>query len=118
MSVTTDLMRANLLEVFNERDPERRRAAIARTYAPDVQFLDPDDTVTGHAALDAKAQKILDGAPSFVFTPAGAAYENNDLGYLAWSLGPEGGDPVVRGVDIAFVEDGLISRIYTLLLQD
>jgi len=26
-----ELMRANLLEVFNERDGDRRRAAIART---------------------------------------------------------------------------------------
>ncbi len=31
------LMRANLLEVFNERDGATRRAAIERTYAPDVR---------------------------------------------------------------------------------
>ncbi len=31
-----DLMRANLLDVFNERDETKRRAAIDRTYAPEV----------------------------------------------------------------------------------
>jgi hypothetical protein len=113
-----DLMAANLLEVFGERDPARRRAAIERTYAPDVVFSDPDEVVVGHEALAAKAQKILDGAPDFVFAPAGQTYVNHDLGYLAWGFGPEGADPIVRGVDIALVRDGLIANVYTLLLSD
>jgi hypothetical protein len=113
-----ELMRVNLLEVFNERDAGRRRAAIARTYAPDVTFSDPVETVTGHAAIDAKAQGLLDGAPGFVFTPAGSVQVSRDLGYLAWNFGPEGLPPAVRGVDIALVEDGRIARLYTLLLTD
>jgi hypothetical protein len=112
------LMRANLLEVFGERDPERRRAAIARTYLPDVAFVDPDETVTGHEALHAKAGRILEDAQGFAFSPAGRVYVNDDLGYLAWSFGPEGAEPVVRGVDIALVRDGLIARVYTLLMRD
>jgi hypothetical protein len=31
------LMRSSLLAVFNERDPQRRRDAIARTYVADVR---------------------------------------------------------------------------------
>ena len=38
--VITGLMEANLLAVFDERDPHRRAAAIAVTYAPDVQWVD------------------------------------------------------------------------------
>lgn len=118
MATTEELMRATLLEVFDERDGERRRAAIARTYAPDVRFSDPDEVVVGHAALDAKAQGILDGAPDFVFSPAGKVHVSDDLGYLAWNFGPEGQPPAVRGVDVAHVRDGLITSIYTLLLTD
>ena len=118
MTAIVDLMRSNLFEVFGERDPERRRAAIARTYVREVQFSDPEEVVTGHDALDAKAQRILDGAPGFVFSAAGEAYESHDLGYLAWGFGPEGEAPVVRGVDIALVQDGLIAKVYTLLLKD
>lgn len=110
-----DLMLANLLEVFGERDPERREAAIARTYAPDVVFTDPDEVTTGHQALNEKAQRLLDGAPGFVFSPAGPVYENHDLGYLAWDFGPEGHDPVVSGMDICFIADGVIAKVYTLL---
>jgi len=38
----TRLMEANLLEVFNQRDTELRRAAITRTYAPDVRWTEDD----------------------------------------------------------------------------
>jgi hypothetical protein len=118
MAEIEELMRANLMDVFGERDAERRRAAIGRTYHPDVRFADPDETVTGHDAVDAKAQGILDGAPDFVFAAAGPVRVSQDLGYLEWSLGPQGAPPVVRGVDIALVRDGLIASLYTLLLTD
>ena len=118
MAEIADLMRANLLEVFGERDSDRRRAAIARTYHADVTFSDPDEVITGRDALDAKAQRLLDESPDFVFSPGGQTYVNHDLGYLAWNFGPEGQAPVVRGVDIALVRDGLIASVYTLLLDD
>jgi hypothetical protein len=111
-------MHANLMEVFNERDDTARRAAIERIYSPDVTFADPDEIVSGHEALNAKAQRLLDDAPAFVFRPLGPILTNHNLGYLAWGLGPQDGDPVVRGVDIALVEGGLITTIYTLLLTD
>jgi len=110
------LMRTNLFEVFGERDAEQRRAAIARTYHADVEFFDPDEAVAGHDALHAKAGAILDDAPGFVFSAAGDIRVNHDLGYLAWDFGPEGGPPAVSGVDVALVRDGLIARVYTMLL--
>jgi hypothetical protein len=118
MPTIEQLMRANLLAVFNERDGERRRAAILRTYTPDVRFSDPEEVVEGHDALDVKAQKILDEAPGFVFTPSGPLMVNHDLGYLGWNFGPEGQPPVARGIDIALVKDGLITSVYTLILGD
>lgn len=118
MATVAELMRANLLDVFNERDAGRRRAAIARTYVPGVTFSDPEEVVTGHGELDAKAAALLAEAPEFVFAPAGPVLVNQDLGYLAWDFGPAGQSPAVRGLDIALVEDGLIAKLYTLLLTD
>ena len=109
------LMRATLLEVFGERDAERRLAAIRRTYAEDVVFSDREEVITGHAALDAKAQKLLDDAPGFVFSPVGPAHVAQDLGHQAWAFGPPGQDPVVSGMDIALVRDGRIVSLYTIL---
>jgi hypothetical protein len=112
-----ELMTANLLEVFAERDAERRAAAIERIYAPDVSFADPEDVVTGHAALAAKAQKLLDDAPGFVFAPGGPVRVVQDLGYLAWTFGPEGAPPVVQGADVGLVRDGRIVSLWTMLLS-
>jgi hypothetical protein len=36
----TELMHANLLEVFNERDSARRRATIEHIYAKDIRWTD------------------------------------------------------------------------------
>ncbi|GIE83485.1 hypothetical protein Aph02nite_94350 [Actinoplanes philippinensis] len=116
MATIEQLMYANLLEVFNERDPERRRAAITRTYAPGVRFADPEEVVVRYDALDAKAQKILDEAPGFVFSPDGPLLISHDLGHLPWAFGPEGRPPVVRGIDIALIADGLITHVHTLLI--
>lgn len=106
-------MQANLFELFNERDQSKRRAAISRTYASDVKFIDPDEIVTGHDGLDAKAGRLLEQAPEFVFSAAGPVMVNHDMGYLAWNFGPDGGAPVVRGMDIALVDAGVIRAVFT-----
>lgn len=112
-----ELMHGNLLEVFAQRDPELRREAAARIYTEDVVFSDDEGSVQGRDAVHAKAGAILDGAPGFVFRPDGDVYEAQELGYLAWALGPEGADPVVRGVDMGIVRDGKLARVYTVLLH-
>ena len=111
----SDLARRNLLDVFGERDPQARAAAIEEIYTEQVTFTDPDEVVVGRAALGAKAQKLLDDSPGLVFTPAGPARIAGDLVMLGWHLGPAGQPPVVSGVDIALVADGRITAIYTLL---
>lgn len=116
MATVAELMHQNLFDVFNERDPERRAAALAVTYAQDVVFHDPDGSVTGRAAVDAKAQALLDRAPGFVFATRGPVYTSaGTLGALAWRFGPADGDPVATGMDIALVENGLIQTLHTVL---
>jgi len=116
-TVIEALMKANLLEVFGERDQQLRAAAIERTYAADVVFADPGEVVVGRDAVNAKVQKLLDETPGFVFTEAGPVYVNNDLGTLAWNFGPAGQPPVVTGFDICLIEDGRIAKLYTILTQ-
>ena len=45
--IVSDLMEANLLRVFNERDAERRTSAIETTYAPDVRSTEEEGTTVG-----------------------------------------------------------------------
>ena len=102
-------------DVFSERDPDKRRAAIERTYTEDVRFIDPDAEVVGWHALDDRAQKILDDAPvDFVLQEDGLAYVSPDTAAQAWSFGPPG-SPAVRGIDILTVSDGRVSVVRTLI---
>jgi SnoaL-like domain len=87
-------MLANLFAVFSERDSKRRLKAIARNYAEDVTWPDPDGTTRGHEALNEQAQKLLDRTPDFVFSAAGPVHVSRDLGpsqLQPWSAGAAAG---------------------------
>ncbi|WP_382310123.1 nuclear transport factor 2 family protein [Herbiconiux sp. UC225_62] len=115
MATIAELLSANLHQVFGNRDATSRRAAIDATYTEDVAFTDPEETVTGRDALEAKAAGLIDGAPAdFVFADDGLAYTGSDTAALAWTFGPSGA-PVARGIDIITVHDGRISALRTLL---
>lgn len=111
----TELMEANLLEVFNERDAQRRTAAIERTYAPNVRWTDDEGIVVGHDALNTKAIALQSQLEGLVFTKAGPVHQTLGFGYLAWELGPDGGEPVAAGFDVALVRDNLIAELYTVI---
>jgi hypothetical protein len=109
------LMEANLLGVFNERDAGRRAAMINTIYSPDVRWTDDEGSTVGREALDAKATALQSQMQGLVFTKAGPVYETLGLGYMAFELGPPGGEPVVCGFDVAVVRDGLISELHTVI---
>jgi len=113
-----ELLHSNLHEVFSERDPDRRWAAIERTYTEDVTFIDPEGEFAGRQALSDHAQKVLDGAPAgFVFEEDGPRYVGTDTAALAWRFGPSG-SPVSRGIDILAIRDGRVSLLRTLVAPE
>jgi len=112
------LLNANLHEVFSERDPDSRWAAIERTYAEDVRFIDPDAEVVGREPLNHRAQELLDRAPAdYVLEEDGPQYVAGETAAMAWRLGPPG-SPVARGIDVLTVEDGLVHVLRTLLVPE
>ena len=108
-------MQANLFEVFNERDDNRRIAAIERYYTPDVTWTDDAGMVVGRDALQAKAKALLDEMPGSTFRAAGPVYQTLGLGFLAFEVGPDGGEPVDEGFDVALIRGDQIRALYTVL---
>lgn len=110
------LMQGNLLAVFNERDPARRRAAIEQIYASDVRWTDDEGTNVGHDALDTKAEALQQTLGPLEFKAAGPVHALSGFGYLAWHL-VAGDDPTpkVSGFDVAIIRDGVIAELYTVL---
>ena len=112
------LLHSNLYEVFSERDVERRRAAIERTYTEDVMFIDPEGEFVGWQALNDQAQKLLDGVMAgFELEEDGPRYVGTDAAVLAWRFGPPG-SPIARGIDILTIRDGRVSAVRTLIAPE
>lgn len=114
-SAVADLMRRNLLGVFDERDADRRAAAVAETYAVDVVWHEPDGLIKGRDALAARAAELQAQSPGWVFQPAGPVSVNDELGHLGFQFGPPGAEPVVTGMDVARCQDGKIVELWTFV---
>jgi len=109
------LMERNVLEVFGERDSERRKSVINELYTENCTFFEADDQIVGRDAINTKVEKILKEAPGFVFRLAGPAEVNHDLGRARWQFGPNGAAPVVTGMDVAIFKEGRICSLYAFL---
>ncbi|MUL78109.1 nuclear transport factor 2 family protein [Mycobacterium sp. CBMA226] len=108
-------MEANLLSVFDERDPQRRAAAIADTYAEDVQWIDDDGTTVGRDQLNAKAAELQEKLAGLHFVKAGSVRQTRGLGFLAWEVRTPDDATVASGFDVAEIVDDRIVRIWTVL---
>lgn len=111
------LMHDNLMAVFNERDDMKRRAAMQRTYAPDVRWTDAEGVTTGHSGLEAKCVGLQAGIGDLQFEPVGPLHELPGFGYLAWRLvDPADGREAMSGFDAAEISTGLITNVWTVLI--
>jgi|SRR6186713_1892381 len=119
--MTTDidfdhLLRSNLERVFNERDDDKRRAAIAELFVEEPVMYEPTNIVRGRADISGVAGKLLaQFGPTFRFVPDGVAVGHHGLAHLAWQAGPEHGPVAVTGADVAEIEGGKIARLWVLL---
>jgi SnoaL-like protein len=110
------VMERNVSEVFGERDPSRRRAAIAELYADDCAIYDTEGESVGQAAVSERVDGILgESPPEFAFSLVAPAEVIHDLGRARWQMGPAGAPPVVRGMDVAVFANGRIRTLYTFV---
>jgi hypothetical protein len=104
------------LAVWNEPDPETRRAAIDDLCAPGVRYIDPMAAVTGRDALDALIGAVQQQFPGLRFTPAGPPDAHHDQARFAWNLGAPGAEPLVVGFDVAELDaNGQIHQVFGFL---
>ena len=110
------MLRANLERVFNERDDEKRRTAIAELYVEEPIMYEPTNIVPGRSEISRVAGELLKQfGPTFRFVPDGVAVGHHGLARLAWHAGPDQGPIAVTGADVAEFEGGKISRLWVLL---
>jgi hypothetical protein len=116
MATTTELLRANLHQVFG-RDSTLRRSTVEAIFAADATFTDPEHSTQGWDGITQTAEAFTSSAPAdFVFVEDGPIYLGTDMGALPWAFGPEGA-PVAHGIDIITVRNGMIASLNTLVHQ-
>ena len=110
------LMQANIVRVFNERDPDRRRVALDELYTDNATLCDPETVATGPQAISDAVGSLHRMLPSgFVFTAVGHAVGHNGAARLFWQAGPPGGPAAVTGTDVAHFENGRIKLLYVFV---
>jgi hypothetical protein len=110
------LMKDNLEQVWNERDPVARLEAIKRMYTVDAILYDPGEPVTGHEQINNSVTTVQQNLPpAFRFRLLKPAVMNHNLGKASWGVGPEGQPEVSTGMDIAIFENGKIRALYVFL---
>jgi hypothetical protein len=109
-------MQANIVRVFNERNPSLRLAALGELYAEDATLYDPETVATGWEGISKAVDNLLVSLPpDFVFSANGQAVGHNGVGRLFWRAGPPNGPVAVTGTDVAHLENGRIKLLYVFV---
>ena len=104
----TELLEASIARVWNERDAERRLAAIDAIYHADARIYEPERSIAGHAEIsDVVAGVLADMPPGFRFEVTGPTLGHHGVAVTRWQ-GSAAGQVIVRGADTARIVDGQI----------
>jgi len=105
MSAVTELV-DQYFAMWNEPDDKRRRDLIANIWTETATYVDPMLQADGHAGIDAMVNGVHERFPGHRFRRTGEVDMHHDRVRFTWELAPEGGAPVVKGIDFGVVSDG------------
>jgi SnoaL-like domain len=106
------------IAMWNETDPERRRALIAEVWTEDARYVDPALQAEGRADIDAMVQGVHERFPGHRFRRTSDPDAHHDRVRFAWELASEGGPAVVKGVDFAVIAAGQRLQTVTGFFDD
>ncbi len=101
------------IATWNETDPERRRAVIARTWSDDGSYLDGHREGTGHAAIDAMIAAVQQRFPGYRFRLSSGIEAHHDRLRFSWTAGGTADAPLFfGGTDFAVLaSDGRLRAV-------
>jgi hypothetical protein len=103
---------ASYIAMWNERDPERRRALVAETITDDGSYVDPARSGEGVDDIAAMIGAAQEHFPGHSIALQSGPDAHHDRVRFTWSLAANGGAPVAVGVDFATVaQDGRLRAV-------
>lgn len=103
---------ADYIALWNEVDPARRKALIAKAWTEDATYVDPMMQGSGHAEIDALVGAVHQRFPGHRFALTGSADGHGDRLRFSWALAAAGAEPIARGTDFGSIAgDGRLTAI-------
>ena len=109
------LLRALVLDVFDEHDAERRAGAIERVFAEDADFIDQTGPHRGRADIEAAVVNLHARLAGYRFRLTSEPQAVPGGGRITWAFGPPEDPSRVTGMDIIVVRDGQVALLITFL---
>jgi hypothetical protein len=101
------------IAMWNERDPDARRAIVSEAWSADATYLDPLMSGEGPDGIDAMVAGAQAQFPGQRFELTAGPDQHHDRVRFAWRMvGEDGGAEVARGVDFATLDaDGRLRSV-------
>jgi hypothetical protein len=103
------------IDLWNETDPARRGALLAKQWSPAATYVDPLAKVAGPDEIGAYIGGVHQRFPDFRFALLGEPSGHGDHVRFSWTLGPVGAEPPIEGSDVVTTEDGRIASVIGFL---
>ena len=103
------------IDLWNEANPQRRRALITDLWHETGTYLDPLMQGQGHDQIDALIAGVHSQFPGFRFSLIGTPDGYGNQVRFSWQLGPESSDGPIKGTDFATLENGRLASVVGFL---
>ncbi|MBX9590811.1 MAG: nuclear transport factor 2 family protein [Hyphomonadaceae bacterium] len=87
-------------------EAKRRRDLIAQVWTERATYMDPALKGEGHAGIDAMVQGVHERFPGHRFIRTSDVDTHHNQVRFTWALAPQGGAPIVDGVDFGVIAEG------------
>jgi hypothetical protein len=108
---SADALVDRYLAAWNATDAAERRALIDATWTEDATYVDPVAQSEQRDGVDAMIAGVQGRFPGMRFTRIGSVDAHHDYVRFAWSLAPDGGEPLVKGTDFGVLRDGRLHAV-------
>jgi SnoaL-like protein len=101
------------IAAWNERNPERRRDLVVKTWTEDGSYVDAHRKGTGHDSIDAMLAETQDQFPGYRLNLVSGIEAHNDFARFSWAAGGTPEAPLyLGGTDfLTLASDGRIKSV-------
>jgi SnoaL-like domain len=114
---TATKLAEDYITVWNERDETQRLNQLVSTWTSDASYADPLMRGSGRTEISALIAAVHARFPAFHFALAGVPDGFGDAVRFSWTLGPDGGETVIKGTDFVRRDGDLIASVTGFLDQ-